>query len=762
MRRYDLRNQMRARTREACRKFGLSRDTASSVLVQEEAGIHVGISADLPEAAQHAASIMQEQYQSWLKRERFAAWGLYKRYHFAVAVGGGNTLKAQYRAMVDSLHADIDWIKHVRFFFLEESSGESSWESPENSLIMNFIVPLAQKLIKNKGLRAVAADLKLNLPVDEDDIIDQMVATMVHPINLAEVKKALDSDNHALALKLARSEGDRYQREIQNKLGATMEFHYIISGIGKNGAIGAFAPYTPELKIKEPGAVVLKQGKSALRVALNRGVLINAACVSLIVSGSLKLRALGRFEMEETVDFEQTVMETPLRMLRETYEIAEKVYLFADEQALHFDETLFEYSENGVSMQNKAETREGEESNGPHILLLHGFMGLFSFTGFLVRLPSAWTVSALHRGSHAKTLGEDEIFPHYARVLRKAILKLWGEGRPAPIAGHSIAGVISDHLLLSIIGDYNGPITPYAKLNRENKRLVDALRASGVIHLATWAPSDGLHTGENIKNVIAHYRQNTALDYSGFENTYVSNARRGELELSEDAAVSDSDSLARLGKFLNTRGAKPMVNSLNGVMRYLLNKKSVQQRMLNTDSPYVLRLVGNRLLKTASFYGLFKEVNASLHDPIEYQRRHLKALDIILAFDIPFLSIVHQDDFLVSARRHKQEHNYLLAHRKKKEGVSREQDLQVPARYIMLQREQDVLPIDPLNPHLMIMATSNEGNNIARQITAAMTAFVNENAARAIKKGQIKPLASVRKWERGNRPARARRKTKVA
>jgi hypothetical protein len=36
----------------------------------------------------------------------------------------------------------------------------------------------------------------------------------------------------------------------------------------------------------------------------------------------------------------------------------------------------------------------------------------------------------------------------------------------------------------------------------------------------------------------------------------------------------------------------------------------------------------------------------------------------------------------------------------------------------------------------MIMATSNEGNNIARQITAAMTRFVNENVARAMKKGR--------------------------
>jgi hypothetical protein len=387
-------------------------------------------------------------------------------------------------------------------------------------------------------------------------------------------------------------------------------------------------------------------------------------------------------------------------------------------------------------------------------------MGLLLYSNLLVRLPSAWRVSALHRGSHAKTLPNDEIFPHYARVLRKAILKIWQQGRPAPVVGHSIAGVMLDHLLLSIASDYDAPITPYAKLKGDNKQLVDALRASGIIYLAAWAPTDAVHTGENVRNVISHHRQNTLLDYSGFDKTYIHN--RGRLEPNRDAAVKESDNLHRLGKFLNTRAAEPMVNSFNMVMRYLLNHKTVQQRMLNTNIPYVLRLVGNRLLKTASLSGLFKEVEAALHNPVEYQRRHLKALDLILEYDIPLLSIIHQDDFLVSARRHREEHNYLVAKRKKKEGVSREQDLRVPARYIMLRREQEELPTDPLNPHLMIMATSNEGNNMARKITAAMTRFVNENVARATKKGAVKPLASVRKWTRANRPARPRRKCNVA
>jgi 6-phosphogluconolactonase/glucosamine-6-phosphate isomerase/deaminase len=718
------------------------------VLIQEEAGMHVGISADLPEAARHAAQNLEKQYQIWSDQDRFASWGHYKRQYFTVAVGGGNTLKAQYQAMVNELYSSIDWIGHVRFFFLEESSGEAQWESAEQSLIRNFIVPLSRKLIKTRGLRTLAKNLSLGSSADENDIIDQMVTTLVNPINMTEVKQALDAKNRPLALKRAHSEAERYQTDIRNKLGATMEFHYIISGIGKNGTLGAFEPYMRELKIKEPAAVVLKRGQKALRVALNRGVLINAECVSLIVSGNLKLRALGRFEMQESLEFEQTVLETPLRMLRETYDIARRVYIFADEQSLHFEETQFKYTEQGKTLYNKAETRQGEEHKGPHILLLHGFMGLFSFTNFLVRLPSAWTVSALHRGSHAKTLGNDEIFPHYARVLRQGILDIWRQGRPAPFAVHSIAGVISDHLLLSLLDDYDTAITPYAKLKGKNLKLVDALRASGIIHLASWAPIDGLHAGENIRTVISHYRLKTELDYSGLERVY--HRQDDDLKMTKEATVGQKDSLSGLDRFLDTRLAKPMVSSLNVLMRYLLNNKTVQQRMLNTNSPYVLRLVGNRLLKTASFYGLCKEINAAMHDPIEYQKRHLKALDIILEYDIPFLSIVHEDDFLVSARRHKEEYDYLLAFRKKKEGVNKESELQATIRYIKLKRRQEELPLDPLNPHLMIMATSNEANDLTRQITAAMTRFVNENVARATRKGQLKSLASVRKWMRTN------------
>lgn len=753
--RSGLANQIQTTTRLTRRVFGMDAATTSSRLVKEEVGFHISIAADLPNAARHASSHFAACYHRWLKHDRFAAWGHYKRQYFTVAVGGGNTIKAQYQAMVDELESDVDWIGHVRFFFLEESSGEAGWESAEHSLVANFIVPLARRLIYEKGLNVLARELNLGITPDEDAIIDGMVRKLVNPINLATVKQALGTNNRNLALRRAHLEAERYAQDIRNKLGATMVFHYIISSIGSNGALGAFTPYIPELRIKEPGVTVIRRGAKALRVALNRGVLTNAECVSLIVSGNLKLRALGRFEMHESADFEQTVMETPLRMLRETQEIAERVYIFADENSLRFEETKFKYTGRGKTLQNKAETRKGEEDKGPHVLLLHGFMGLFSFTNFLMRLPSAWTVSALHRGSHAKTLANDEIFPHYAQVLRQAVLSIWNKDRPAPVVGHSIAGIIIDHLLLSLLDRYDAPITPYDKLKGSNRKLVDALRAGGIVHLAAWAPPDGLHTRENIKAIIAHYRKKAELDYSGFEQIY--QRQDDQLITTGPATVGPGHNLSSLDSFLGTRLAEPLVGGLNVLIRALLNNKTVQQRMLNLNSPYALRLVGNRLLRTASFYGLFKEINAAMHDPAEYQRRHIKALEILLEYDIPFLSVVHEDDFLVSARRHKEEYDYLISRRKQIEGVTKAAELHTTIRFIKLKRKQQELPLDPLNPHLMILATSSDANDAARQITEEMNKFINENIDRAIKRGELKPLASVRKWIRSH--ARKPKKT---
>ena len=117
-----MRNRMTFKTLQ-------QRKAQAPVLVQEEAGVHVGISRDLDSAARHCADTMHSQYQDWLQRDRHAAWGNFKRRYFTVAVGGGNTIKAVYRAWLTAHSHDIDWVSHMRFFLLEDSSGDPGSES---------------------------------------------------------------------------------------------------------------------------------------------------------------------------------------------------------------------------------------------------------------------------------------------------------------------------------------------------------------------------------------------------------------------------------------------------------------------------------------------------------------------------------------------------------------------------------------------------------------------------------------------------------
>lgn len=731
-------------------RFARPKKDDPKILVQEQAGFHLGITPDSRAAGRHAAQITREKYDAWLAGDDNQDATPFKLEHFTIAVGGGNTIKNHYRALLRYHFHDIDWLDHVRFFFLEETCNEKNWEGTREALLTSFIEPLAKKLISTRGERELAESLGLKESASRADISGKILAQMAYPIDMRKVEEGISSGDSELALKAAGREARRYQTLLRRLLGPSMSFHIIISGIGKDGGIGAFAPYTPQLKRKTPAAITLDKPNGAITVALNRGVLTGADCISIIVSGSLKLRALGRFEMEDSARFEQTVMETPIRMLRETREIAEKVYIFADDRALLFEEGVFRYEENGESLEIKSEVRDGDEERGVHILLVHGFMGLYSYINLLIRLPSAWRVSALRRGKHAKTLPDEEIFPHYASTLRKMILRNWRAQRPTPICCHSMAGTISDHLLLSVLSDYDDELPDFDQLKAEDRRLIEALRTGGIIHIATWAPSDLCHITRNFENLKAHRSEDAKLDFSGPDEIYKLTAD-GDLKLDRDISDGLLSTPAALGKMMNLPGFEAKINAVNVVIRYVASRINLQKLLKQEGAPYGQRLLGDRVLKKVSFYGVLKEVIAASHDPHGYQDRHIKALEAIIKYDIPYLVVVHRDDFMVSANRHVQEHDYLVAARMAKEGVKREQALKVPARLVLLKGDSDKPSVDLVDPHFLILSHTHEGGGNARKVTAAITAFVNENAARAIDAGHVKPLASVEKWSRENK-----------
>ena len=281
--------------------------------------------------------------------------------------------------------------------------------------------------------------------------------------------------------------------------------------------------------------------------------------------------------------------------------------------------------------------------------------------------------------------------------------------------------------------------------------------SGGIIHLAGWAPSDVVHIAETGESLVGHLRKKTELNYHGPDPVYSPGSQQ-ELVLNNPQQVLEAQP-SRLLTFAKLPTVEYTINALNRAMRFLLDKRDVQQSMSAREIPYGIRVVGGRLLKKVSFYGLLKEICASLHDPLEYQQRHLRALDLIIKYDIPFLSVIHHDDFMVSANRHREEYQYLLTRRMEKEGVTRAQDLRVALRHLQLERESDELPVDPLNPHLMLMSTSHEGDALSRQVTGAITEFVNENVAAAVAAGKTAPIKSVSMSLRGNRRTNKPRKT---
>jgi 6-phosphogluconolactonase/glucosamine-6-phosphate isomerase/deaminase len=717
------------------------------LLVQEQAGFHLSITPDIRATGRHAAQIAKEKYRDWLAGEGGRGDTAFKRQYFTIGVGGGNTVKNEYKALLRYYFDDFNWLDHIRFFFLEETCNEENWEGTRDALVATLIVPLAKRLVATRGARELAQKLKLKPTASRAAIIDRIIEEMTFPIEASAVDDAIEQGERELALQAAGRAARSYQQNLRKLLGPSLSLHLVISGIGRNGGIGAFPPYTPELKTKRPAVMVVENPSGAISIALNRGVLTAAENISLIVSGSLKLRALGRFEMEDTASFEQTVMETPIRMLRETYEIAEKVYIFADNRALLFDEDVFRYEDKGKTIEIKSEVREGDEERGVHILLVHGFMGLYSYINLLIRLPSAWRVSALRRGRHAKTLPDDEIFPHYATTLRKMILRNWRNKRPTPICCHSFAGSISDHLLLSVLDGYHDELPDFDQLGTEDQQLIQALRVGGVIHIATWAPSDLRHIAPNIEKLKA--RGSRKKQRSPAPKEIYRLTSDGRLALNDDQRKGLVSTPAALTRLINRRGFEGTVNAFNVGIRFLASRLDLQKLMKQQEAPYGQRLLSDRVLKKVSFYGVLKEVNAALHQPLEYQNRHLKALEAIVKYDIPYLAIIHRQDMMVSANRHRQEHEYLLARRLAREEVEREQDLAVPVDLLLLERNEGEPSDELIDPHFLILSVTRGGGSNARAVTAAITDFVNGNVARAITGGVIEPLASVAKWRGG-------------
>ena len=118
-----------------------------------------------------------------------------------------------------------------------------------------------------------------------------------------------------------------------------------------------------------------------------------------------------------------------------------------------------------------------------------------------------------------------------------------------------------------------------------------ALRASGMIFLAPWAPSDGLNTGQNVKAVVSHYREDTPLDFSGFERIYDDDNKQ-ELQLVEsiDLDIGEGEIFGFLGP--NGAGKSTTLKIATGYLSPSEGTISINGKDVQTDILDIKKEIG--------------------------------------------------------------------------------------------------------------------------------------------------------------------------
>ena len=209
------------------------------LLVQEQAGFHLGITPDIRATGRHAAQIAKEKYRDWLAGEGGRGDTAFKRQYFTIGVGGGNTGKNEYKALLRYYFDDFNWLDHIRFFFLEETCNEENWEGTRDALVATLIVPLAKRLVATRGARELAQKLKLKPTASRAAIIDRIIEEMTFPIEASAVDDAIEQGERELALQAAGRAARNYQQNLRRLLGPSLSLHLVISGIGRHWCLPA-------------------------------------------------------------------------------------------------------------------------------------------------------------------------------------------------------------------------------------------------------------------------------------------------------------------------------------------------------------------------------------------------------------------------------------------------------------------------------------------------------------------------------------------
>ena len=255
--------------------------------------------------------------------------------------------------------------------------------------------------------------------------------------------KRIDKDQ-ILGRTLDRENMEAYAKGLNEKLGEYLKIHYkdgldyIFLASDSKGRVAGITRRSTAFGSTDFGAVVVEEGEKEL--TLTPAFISRTKRIAFIVTKSDKRRALAWLfyrwgEPDQSPSF-----------LRHIDNVKERMTVFVDNRALTWPQISIEretkYGPSTIRMDLPKPYGEFKNKKLPVIVLLHGFLGLNTFDGLLIAIPThKYIAVAMHYGSIPNDLPPNQYSQHVLENIDHVVKHFGEKGHPVYLFDHSMGNI---------------------------------------------------------------------------------------------------------------------------------------------------------------------------------------------------------------------------------------------------------------------------------------------------------------------------------
>ncbi len=258
------------------------------------------------------------------------------------------------------------------------------------------------------------------------------------------VKRELITKDQILGHSLNRDSIEAYKEDMEQKMAAYLEKHnkdgldYVFLSCDTQGRVGAITRNSTSFRVNTLAALVHDRKEKELTIS--PWFLMKSKRITFLATKAEKRRALAWLyyrwgKPDESPSF-----------LRHIPNVEKVMTVFIDDKALTWPQLEIDratpYGTSTIRVDLAKPFNSKRKGKKPVILLVHGFLGLNTFDGLLVSIPShKYIAAAMHFGSIPYDLPPNDYSKHIVQNIN-AVVNYFGElGHPVYLFDHSMANI---------------------------------------------------------------------------------------------------------------------------------------------------------------------------------------------------------------------------------------------------------------------------------------------------------------------------------